>query len=249
MVTLGYLKDNKAAVVALLVGQGMTAEAAQAKYDLYNAAVGQLLAMVDEEGNSKHTDATHCHAYWVPGRIEVVGKHTDYAGGRSLLCAISKGFACLAVDNDEGVVNVASEFGGSEHRVTLKVHPELEPDPTHWSNYPATVIRRLARNFGISHGCDLAIHCDLPKSSGMSSSSAMVCAMWLVLSDRNQIQETETFQQHLSTAEELYSYLGFIENGQDAPGLPGDKGVGTFGGSEDHTAIMSGRRGRLKMFS
>ena len=30
--------------------------------------------------------------WWVPGRVEVFGKHTDYAGGRSLLCAIERGF-------------------------------------------------------------------------------------------------------------------------------------------------------------
>src|SRR5262249_3991142 len=36
------------------------------------------------------------HRFFVPGRIEVLGKHTDYAGGRSLLCAVERGF-CLAV--------------------------------------------------------------------------------------------------------------------------------------------------------
>ena len=36
-------------------------------------------------------------AWWVPGRIEFLGKHTDYAGGRSLLCATERGFAVVAV--------------------------------------------------------------------------------------------------------------------------------------------------------
>lgn len=200
MVTLGFIKSNKAPVVALLMEQGLTASAASDKYALYVAAVHQLNAL-------GHSDDVCCHAYWVPGRIEVVGKHTDYAGGRSLLCAISKGFACVSVDNDAGVVNVVSKFGGKENKAVLEVSPDLEPDAGHWSNYPATVIRRLARNFGIRHGCDLSIHCDLPKSSGMSSSSAMVCAMWLVLSDRNKIGEMPQFHERLSTAEELYRCL------------------------------------------
>ena len=242
MVTLGYIKSNEEAVVALLKAHGLTDDAAAAKHALFADAASQLNSL-------GHSDDVKCHCYWVPGRIEVVGKHTDYAGGRSLLCAIPLGFACVAVDNDDGIVNVVSEFGGSEHKAALVVSPDLEPNPAHWWNYPATVIRRLARNFGIKHGCDVSIRCDLPQSSGMSSSSAMVCAMWLVLNDRNKIEETPEFKEHLSTKEELFSYLGFIENGQDAPGLPGDKGVGTFGGSEDHTAIMSGERGKLKMFS
>ena len=114
MVTLGFLKENKSAVVALLMEQGLTAEAADEKYALFSAAVGQLNAF-------GHSDEVKCHCYWVPGRIEVVGKHTDYAGGRSLLCAISRGFACISVDNDDGVVNVLSEFSGEQHTASLKV--------------------------------------------------------------------------------------------------------------------------------
>ena len=39
-----------------------------------------------------------CHAgFYVPGRIEVMGKHTDYAGGRSLLAAASKSFCVVSV--------------------------------------------------------------------------------------------------------------------------------------------------------
>lgn len=40
-----------------------------------------------------------------------------------------------------------------------------------------------------------------------------------------------------------YEYLGCIENGQSFKTLVGDKGVGTFGGSEDHTAIMASEPG------
>ena len=36
------------------------------------------------------------HAWWVPGRLEVLGKHTDYAGGRTLICAVPRGFAVAA---------------------------------------------------------------------------------------------------------------------------------------------------------
>jgi galactokinase len=210
MVHLGFLKDNRAAVVALLQAQGLTAVAADEKYALFCRAADLLV----QKG---HAEAEECQCYWVPGRIEVVGKHTDYAGGRSLLCAISKGFACVKVGgdgNDQDKVDLTTEFDGKVHHASLAVDPELEPLKDHWSNYPATVIRRLARNFGIKRGCGISIQCDLPGSSGMSSSSAMICAMWMILADVNGIRDTEAFQQHLATDEELYSYLGFIENGQ-----------------------------------
>ena len=71
---------------------------------------------------------------------------------------------------------------------------------------------------------------------------------------RNNLTASEKFQKHLPTKEDLYGYLGNCENGQDfdnAAGLKlkGDKGVGTFGGSEDHTAIVSCTAGNLNMFS
>jgi len=44
--------------------------------------------------------------YWVPGRIEVLGKHTDYAGGRSLLCAIERGFCFAAIPRPDDILRM-----------------------------------------------------------------------------------------------------------------------------------------------
>lgn len=191
-------------------------------------------------------------AFWVPGRVEVAGKHTDYAGGRSLLAATSRGFTVVSVDRSDGVCRLFTTFGLSREKrsVELSISEELEPESGNWSAYPAVAIRRLAKNFDIKEGAEIAIECDLPESSGMSTSSAVICLMWMVLAERNAIKRTEKFRTHLASEEELYAYLGFIENGQDCgPILVGDKGVGTFGGSEDHTAIMSSEPGKMKLFS
>ena len=52
----------------------------------------------------------------------------------------------------------------------------------------------------------------------------------------------------IPTREALAGYLGSIENGQAFGGLQGDRGVGTFGGSEDHTAILLSERDRLAWY-
>ena len=49
-------------------------------------------------------------AFWVPGRIEVLGKHTDYAGGCSLLGAVSKGFAVVTTACADGKCCVFTQF-------------------------------------------------------------------------------------------------------------------------------------------
>eukprot|EP00929_Paragymnodinium_shiwhaense_P059898 TRINITY_DN29965_c0_g1_i3.p1 TRINITY_DN29965_c0_g1~~TRINITY_DN29965_c0_g1_i3.p1 ORF type:complete len:508 (-),score=100.25 TRINITY_DN29965_c0_g1_i3:220-1743(-) len=223
---------------------GLAEAAVPSKRAMFAAAARRLR----DEGVSKESEAL---AFWVPGRIEVAGKHTDYAGGRSLLAATTKGFAVVALPRADNVCRIFTAFGMSRERKSAVLHisKDLEAEQGHWSAYPAAVIRRLAKNFQISKGADIAVECDLPESSGMSTSSAVICYMWCVLAHTNSIEDTTAYKTHLSSPEELYSYLGFIENGQDAPGLPGDKGVGTFGGSEDHTAIMSCRPNELRMYS
>jgi galactokinase len=53
-------------------------------------------------------------AWRVPGRIEVLGKHTDYAGGRSLVCAVEQGFVVAAAPRSDDVVRVMNVADGSE---------------------------------------------------------------------------------------------------------------------------------------
>ena len=73
---------------------------------------------------------------------------------------------------------------------------------------------------------------------------------FLALAARNGLASRADFVQRLPTAEELCHHLGCIENGQSCgPDLPGDAGVGTFGGSEDHAAIVLCRAGELAQYS
>lgn len=246
LATLASCTSQEANVVSRwLLSAGMEPDVAAEKCRMFEGAAGRLI----DEGVDGNTAA---RVFWVPGRVEVAGKHTDYAGGRSLLAATSKGFTVVSADRGDNLCRIFTTFGLSRERSSaqLQISSDLEPEDGHWSLYPATVIRRLARNFDIRLGADIALECDLPESSGMSTSSAVVCYMWLVLSERNDIRSTPKFQQYLKTDEELYAYLGFIENGQDCgAGLLGDRGVGTFGGSEDHTAIMSCRARQLEVYS
>jgi hypothetical protein len=82
------------------------------------------------------------HAFVVPGRIEVLGKHTDYAGGRSLLAAADRGFVAVAVPGADRRVRVLDVR--RDETVAFDLDPELEP-AAGWANYPTTAARRLAR--------------------------------------------------------------------------------------------------------
>jgi galactokinase len=184
--------------------------------------------------------------WFVPGRIEVFGKHTDYAGGRSLLAAVPRGFGVAAGPRDDGRVRVMDVRYGS--------HTEIDPHDhagglTGWASYVQVVARRFARNFpGAELGVDLAIASDLPRAAGLSSSSALVVGVATAMARRARLSARDDWRAQIASTEDLAWYLGCVENGLDYRGLAGTAGVGTHGGSEDHTAILACRTGCLSQY-
>lgn len=181
---------------------------------------------------------------WVPGRIEVLGKHTDYCGGRSLVAAVERGF-CFAVRvRDDARIGVTAAASGET--VEFALAADVQPRGGHWSNYLMTAARRIARNFpGRLKGADIAFASNLPPAAGLSSSSALITGMVLILLKLNDLTNRDEYRRDIHSQWDLCGYLGTVENGQSFGSLSGDKGVGTFGGSQDHTAIVCCRQGKL----
>ena len=191
--------------------------------------------------------SAHFHA-WVPGRIEFLGKHTDYAGGRSLLCAIERGICVVAAERTDRQFNIVDAATCDFAR--LAVEASATAQPGHWSNYPLTVARRVGLNFEPPlAGADVAFASDLPPAAGISSSSALVVAAFLVLERVNALASRPAYRRALPTAAALAEYLGAVEKGLAYGELGGERGVGTFGGSEDHTAILCAEPNALVQYS
>lgn len=189
---------------------------------------------------SQVSGVTSDHVLWVPGRIEVLGKHTDYAGGDSLTCASTHGMAASVLRHDRSSLII--EDASRNQRVELFYN-----DPSSkasWTRYPSAVLTRIIRHFGAPRsGVHIVLHSDLPSASGMSSSSALIVTVLLAL-----LAHTDPDDMPFKTREDLAGFAGAIESGADWRGLKGDDGVGTRGGSQDHTAILCGREGMLSLF-
>jgi galactokinase len=187
--------------------------------------------------------------WFVPGRIEVLGKHTDYAGGRSLVCAVERGFAVVSAPRGDGLVHIRDAGRGLEFEIPISGEP-APGGRIGWTVYAETVVRRIARNFPAARtGCDIALVSDLPRASGLSSSSALVAALFTAIADANRLEDLPEYRGNIRAPEDLAGYLGCVENGYAFGTLAGEEGVGTFGGSEDHTAILCGREGHLSVYS
>ena len=184
---------------------------------------------------------------WAPGRIEVFGKHTDYAGGRSLLTAVERGFVVRAAPRDDRVIRVHSLDSGLRCECVLDASTTA-PDG-HWSNYVATVARRVALNFpSAGTGVEMVFGSNLPVAAGVSSSTALLISVFLALASVNDLANTTIWQSELSAPTGLAGYLGAMEMGGPFGALTGLPGVGTLGGSQDQTAILCSSAGQISDF-
>jgi galactokinase len=222
-----------------LIELGLSEPEANAKDRLYEAA--------DQALDSLGADTLRW-SLWVPGRIEVLGKHTDYAGGRSLVCALERGFCVQVAPRRDSIVRACSLDKRATFETSL-VSP-IAGARGSWTQYVATVVSRLAANFErVQRGADIAFASDLPADAGMSSSSALVVATFIALSKANDLRSNTAFRSVISSGEELASYLGAVENGRPFRHLEGDVGVGTFGGNQDQTAILCSEPGQLARYA
>ena len=227
-----------ASLAEALVARGLDASELAAKQALFTSVL-ETHAMV-HKGPPEH-------AWWVPGRLEVFGKHTDYAGGRTLVCAVPRGFGIVARARADGVIHVADAWRGDS--VTLRPATD-HTSHSGWRHYVQVAVRRLAANFpGCSFGADLVIASDLPRAAGMSSSSALVVGIATALGHLGAVRKHPAWKTYVRTSLDAAAYYACIENGRRFGGLHGDAGVGTHGGSEDHAAIVEGRSGEVTAFA
>src|SRR5687767_13182291 len=130
--------------------------------------------------------------WFVPGRLEVFGKHTDYAGGRSLVAAVPRGMTVCAVPTNDRSIVVEDVITGQ--RALFSVRGEA--NVVGWRRYVSTVIGRLARNFPEANlAVRIEISSNLPRAAGISSSSALVVGIAEALIARGAIEQTERWKE------------------------------------------------------
>ncbi|MGH3879290.1 MAG: galactokinase [Actinophytocola sp.] len=128
----------------------------------------------------------HRHApagVWsAPGRVNLIGEHTDYNDGFVLPFALPFRIAVAARARADGLLSIATVGDdGRPQRAGPVPVDALEPGGvTGWAAYPAGV-GWVLRHEGFSSGADLVIAGDVPAGAGLSSSHALQCATALAL--------------------------------------------------------------------
>ena len=110
-----------------------------------------------------------------PGRVNLIGEHTDYNEGFVFPAAIEFQTRIAIARRPDRRIMVASESYPDRGEFDLNAMPESRRE--HWSDYVAGVVRLLERQIGSLPGADLLIQGDVPQGAGLSSSASLEVAV------------------------------------------------------------------------
>lgn len=122
--------------------------------------------------------------FFSPGRINLIGEHTDYNGGNVFPAAITFGTYGVVREREDRLVRMYSENFPDKGIVEFSLD-SLEYVVAHnWANYPKGMIRYVQESFGIlPNGFDLLINGNIPNGAGLSSSASLEMLMGVILDE------------------------------------------------------------------
>jgi len=122
--------------------------------------------------------------YFAPGRVNLIGEHTDYNGGHVFPCALTIGTYAAARKRTDNKLNFYSCNFQDLGLIQTSLE-DLSPNPSErWTAYPKGVIWAFAkRGFTLDCGLDMVIVGDIPAGSGLSSSASLEVLTGFILRD------------------------------------------------------------------
>lgn len=113
------------------------------------------------------------HIIQAPGRVNLIGEHTDYNDGFVLPCAINYQTLVAAARRDDNLVRVVSvDYNNAIDEFDLTQEITSEPSKM-WANYIRGVVKYLQVRGHQFHGADIAVSGNVPQGAGLSSSAAL----------------------------------------------------------------------------
>jgi galactokinase len=133
---------------------------------------------------SRFGDTSKVRLYAAPGRVNLIGEHTDCHGGYVLPAPISFGIRAAARVREDSLVRLYSENFPTPEPVTFSLEELIHKKEDGWANYPKGVLWAF-RNHGHipSSGFEALFQGDLPAGGGLSSSAALEVLTGVILQD------------------------------------------------------------------
>lgn len=109
--------------------------------------------------------------FFSPGRVNLIGEHTDYNGGYVFPCALTFGtYILVRINNNRKVRFATTNF---DHRGEVNLDEPFEKEGKSWINYPVGVLNEFRKSAREIEGVDLLYSGDIPNGAGLSSSASI----------------------------------------------------------------------------
>ncbi len=138
--------------------------------------------------NRFHKEPTHF--FFCPGRVNLIGEHIDYNGGKVMPCAISFGTYLAIAKNTDKKLN----FQCLNFSETAELHLQSSYSKTgrEWFNYPLGAIHHILQNDHAISGLDMLFYGDLPIGTGLSSSASIEVLTAYAISEMFELSISKT---------------------------------------------------------
>lgn len=132
-------------------------------------------------------DAKGAAVYFAPGRVNLIGEHTDYNGGHVFPCALSFGtYGAISQRNDK-IVRMYSENFEDKGIISFEIDNLKNEEEHDWANYPKGVIDVLRKHgYDVNQGFDMLVYGNIPNGAGLSSSASLELLMAVMMNDIHQ---------------------------------------------------------------
>ena len=128
--------------------------------------------------------------YFSPGRVNLIGEHTDYNGGHVFPCSLTLGTYGAARKREDRKIHFYSMNLDSFGVVEASLDDLTNKKEYNWANYPLGVVWAFAeKGHPISSGFDMVIWGNIPNGSGLSSSASLEVLTGVILSDLFDIKD------------------------------------------------------------
>ncbi len=119
-------------------------------------------------------DTKDVRIFFAPGRVNLIGEHTDYNGGHVFPCAISLGTYAAVRRREDAVMRFYSANFERAGVIATSLEELTPSKEAGWTNYPKGVVWAFGqKGHPIAGGFDMAIYGDIPNGSGLSSSASL----------------------------------------------------------------------------
>ena len=124
------------------------------------------------------------HFYFSPGRVNLIGEHTDYNGGHVFPCALTMGTYGAARKRDDRMIHFYSMNLDRFGVVEVSLDDLSYNSKYNWANYPLGVVWAFAeKGYPLESGFDMVIWGNIPNGSGLSSSASLEVLTGVILTD------------------------------------------------------------------